>query len=84
MSRLGPLLVWWVFIALTCCVCHVQFEEAEQLYEAGDWTKATSRLFECQKILKDDKPARSLINVMSRFNFNAPADWTGSRHLTEK
>ena len=26
-----------------------------QAYEAGDWTKATSRLFECQKILKDVK-----------------------------
>ena len=58
--------------------CHAQ------AYEAGDWTKATSRLFECQKILKDDFPARALINVMSRFNFNAPADWSGSRHLTEK
>lgn len=61
-----------------------QFEEAEQSYEAGDWTAATNRLFECQQILKDDKPARNLINVMSRFNFHAPADWAGSRHLTEK
>jgi hypothetical protein len=61
-----------------------QFEEAEHAYEAGDWARATSRLFECQKILKDDTPARSLINVMSRFNFHAPADWVGCRHLTEK
>lgn len=61
-----------------------QFEEAEQAYEAGDWTAATSRLFECQQLLKDDTPARSLINVMSRFNFVAPADWTGSRQLTDK
>ena len=60
------------------------FEDGERAYEAGDWTTATSRLLECQKILPGDHPARLLIGVMSRFNFNAPGDWKGSRVLTEK
>jgi hypothetical protein len=61
-----------------------QFEDGQRAYEDGDWTKATSRLYECQKVLREDLPARLLIGVMSRFNFNAPDDWNGSRHLTEK
>eukprot|EP00613_Pedinella_sp_CCMP2098_P055393 CAMPEP_0171890030 /NCGR_PEP_ID=MMETSP0992-20121227/43952_1 /TAXON_ID=483369 /ORGANISM="non described non described, Strain CCMP2098" /LENGTH=899 /DNA_ID=CAMNT_0012517199 /DNA_START=93 /DNA_END=2792 /DNA_ORIENTATION=+ len=61
-----------------------KFEDGERAYEEGDWTRATARLYECQKILKEDQPARVLISVMSRFNFNAPPDWKGSRTLTEK
>ena len=60
------------------------FEEGEQAYEAGNWTKATATLLECQRILPGDHPARLLIGVMSRFNFNAPHDWKGSRVLREK
>jgi hypothetical protein len=60
------------------------FEDGEQAYEKGDWPRATKRLFECQKILHGDYPARSLITVMSRFNYVAPPDWKGSRTLTDK
>ncbi len=60
------------------------FEEGERAYEAGDWAHSTSKLFECQRILKEDHVCSSLISVMSRFNFNSPPDWPGSRQLTEK
>jgi len=103
-----------------------KFEDGERAYEAGDWTRATSRLFECQKLLPGDHPAGVLIANMSRSNneilvlfkkllcfvavsfpllflffdanafltclacwwlrcnFNAPVDWAGARHLTDK
>lgn len=60
------------------------FEEGEQAYEDGNWPLATSRLLECQKLLQLDYGARVLIGVMSKYNFNAPMDWQGSRVLTEK
>ena len=60
------------------------FEEGEQAYEDGNWPLATSRLLECQKMLQLDYGARVLIGVMSKYNFNSPMDWQGSRVLTEK
>lgn len=60
------------------------FDSAVQDYLRGDWSKAKANLDECLEMRKDDGPTQSLLRVMGKFDFKAPADWKGYRALTSK
>jgi len=42
------------------------------------------QLEDIKKIVPEDGPSKTILEVMEEHNFKAPADWAGYRVLTEK
>ena len=70
-----------------------EFKKGFKLYEAGEWDKAaevlktTSQGFRMKTTKGEpivDGPSLSLLQVMEKHDFKAPANWRGYRELTEK
>ena len=61
-----------------------KFGTGVQAYLDGQWAESRQILTECQRVLPHDGPTRTLLNTMSKTNFQAPRQWRGYRELTSK
>ncbi len=53
-------------------------------YFSGEWAGAQVPLQNALKLRPDDGPSKTLMKVMSKAKFVAPANWKGFRALTSK
>ena len=61
-----------------------KFGTGVQAYLDGQWAESKQILTECQRVLPHDGPTKTLLNTMSKTNFQAPRQWRGYRELTSK
>jgi hypothetical protein len=61
-----------------------KFGTGVQAYLDGQWSESRQILIECQRVLPHDGPTKTLLNTMSKTNFQAPRQWRGYRELTSK
>lgn len=60
------------------------FARGADAYFAGNWGDARAALEDAMRLKPEDGPSTTLLEVMEREQFVAPADWPGYRALTEK
>eukprot|EP00238_Polyblepharides_amylifera_P007518 CAMPEP_0196591964 /NCGR_PEP_ID=MMETSP1081-20130531/71405_1 /TAXON_ID=36882 /ORGANISM="Pyramimonas amylifera, Strain CCMP720" /LENGTH=1203 /DNA_ID=CAMNT_0041915509 /DNA_START=156 /DNA_END=3767 /DNA_ORIENTATION=- len=60
------------------------FEEAVDLYLAGNWPKSMDKLRKCHEKWPSDKPAEFLFDFMQRTGGCPPSSWKGHREFDEK
>jgi len=60
------------------------FSMGFRAYQVGSWDMAAKTLRRCLEIVPDDGPTLSLLAVLEKADYKAPAGWSGHRNLTEK
>jgi class 3 adenylate cyclase len=62
----------------------VNFNSGVKSYLTGEWESAHDALARAAGIWPEDGPCQTLLSHMAKTQNKAPADWAGSRSLTEK